>query len=164
MTASPTTSPSSSRAAPPGGPPAGGSAIDPIRILRQHMTLFMTTGVVGLVLGIGVYVVWLIYMPSYTGEATFEMVGELGSADDPLARENRNEDTIQRLAGTEAAKAISEDILKTVIADPQVQTIRWMDYYRDENGQVLEDEALIDLQDEIVSSYRRRTQFFDIRW
>ncbi|MFM1832017.1 MAG: hypothetical protein RLZZ461_333 [Planctomycetota bacterium] len=128
------------------------------------MTLFMTTGVVGLVLGIGVYVVWLIYMPSYTGEATFEMVGELGSADDPLARENRNEDTIQRLAGTEAAKAISEDILKTVIADPQVQTIRWMDYYRDENGQVLEDEALIDLQDEIVSSYRRRTQFFDIRW
>ncbi len=128
------------------------------------MTLFMTTGMVGLVLGIGVYVVWLIYMPSYTGEATFEMVGELGSADDPLARENRNEDTIQRLAGTEAAKAISEDILKTIIADPQVQTIRWMDYYRDENGQVLEDEALIDLQDEIVSSYRRRTQFFDIRW
>ena len=128
------------------------------------MALFFTTGVIGLVLGIGVYVVWLIYMPSYTGEATFEMVGELGSADDPLARENRNEDTIQRLAGTEAAKAISEDILKTVIADPQVQTIRWMDYYRDENGQVLEDEALIDLQDEIVSSYRRRTQFFDIRW
>ncbi len=164
MTASPTTSPSPSRTARPGGPPAGGSAIDPIRILRQHMTLFMTTGMVGLVLGIGVYVVWLIYMPRYTGEATFEMVGELGSADDPLARENRNEDTIQRLAGTEAAKAISEDILKTIIADPQVQTIRWMDYYRDENGQVLEDEALIDLQDEISSSYRRRTQFFDIRW
>ncbi len=128
------------------------------------MTLFMTTGMVGLVLGIGVYVVWLIYVPRYTGEATFEMVGELGSADDPLARENRNEDTIQRLAGTEAAKAISEDILKTIIADPQVQTIRWMDQYRDENGQVLEDEALIDLQDEISSSYRRRTQFFDIRW
>jgi succinoglycan biosynthesis transport protein ExoP len=164
MTASPTTSPSPNRAARPGGPPAGGSVIDPIRILRQHMTLFMTTGMVGLVLGIGVYVVWLIYMPRYTGEATFEMVGELGSADDPLARENRNEDTIQRLAGTEAAKAISEDILKTIIADPQVQTIRWMDYYRDENGQVLEDEALIDLQDEISSSYRRRTQFFDIRW
>ncbi len=159
-----TTSPTTNRPGRPGPAAPATSAIDPIRILRQHLTLFITTGIVGLALGVGVFVVWLTFFPSYRGVATFELVGELGSADDPIARENRNEDTIQRLAGTEAAKAISEEILKSVIADPQVQTMVWMDQFRDENGQVIEADALITLQDEIRASYRRRTQFFDVVW
>lgn len=157
-------SPSVNRPSRPGGSSAGVAAIDPIRVLRQHLALLVTTGVVGLVLGVGVYVAWLVYMPSFTGAATFELVGELGSADDPIARESRNEDTIQRLAGTEAAKAVSEEVLKVVLADPQVQTIEWMDNFRDESGLLLESDALIELSKEISASYRRRTQFFDIRW
>ena len=159
-----TSSPSSSRPGRPGPAPAAAGAIDPIRVLRQHITLLITTGIVGLVLGVGVYVVWLAFFPSYSGVATFELVGELGSADDPIARENRNEDTIQRLAGTEAAKAVSEEILTAVIADPQVQTMVWMDQFRDENGMIVERDALIELQDEIRAAYRRRTQFFDVSW
>lgn len=157
-------SPSANRPSRPGSPPAGAGTIDPIRVLRQHLTLLVTTGIVGIVLGVGVYIAWLVFMPSYSGIATFELVGELSSADDPIAGENRNEDTIQRLAGTEAAKAVSEEVLRVVLKDPQVQTIQWMDQFRDESGMVLEEDALIELQDEISASYRRRTQFFDIRW
>ncbi len=159
-----TPSPSSSRTARPGGPPGGGSAIDPVRLIRQHMVLLVTTGVVGLVMGVGVYVLWLTFYPSYSAVATFELVGELGSADDPIARENRNEDTIQRIAGTEAAKAVSEEILRSVLKDDQVQTIEWMDQFRDESGNIIEEDALSELEDEISASYRRRTQFFDVRW
>jgi succinoglycan biosynthesis transport protein ExoP len=159
-----TPSPSSSRTARPGGPPGGGSAIDPVRLIRQHMVLLVTTGIVGLVMGVGVYVLWLTFYPSYSAVATFELVGELGSADDPLARENRNEDIIQRIAGTEAAKAVSEEILRSVLKDDQVQTIEWMDQFRDESGNIIEEDALSELEDEISASYRRRTQFFDVRW
>ncbi len=159
-----TPSPSSSRTARPGGPPGGGSAIDPVRLIRQHMVLLVTTGIVGLVMGVGVYVLWLTFYPSYSAVATFELVGELGSADDPIARENRNEDTIQRIAGTEAAKAVSEEILRSVLKDDQVQTIEWMDQFRDESGNIIEEDALSELEDEISASYRRRTQFFDVRW
>ncbi len=159
-----TTSPTANRPGRPGPSAPAASAIDPVRILRQHLTLFITTGIVGLVLGVGVYVLWLAFLPSYRGVATFELVGELGSADDPIARENRNEDTIQRLAGTEAAKAIDEQVLIAVISDPQVQTIAWMDEFRDENNLVNEQDALVALQDEIRASYRRRTQFFDVIW
>lgn len=152
----------------PARPPAGGGVvggtIDPIRVLRQHLTLLVTTGVVGLVLGVGVYVAWLVFMPSYSGAATFELVAELGSPDEAIGRENRNEDTIQRIAGTEAAKSITEEALRVVVNDPQVQTISWMDQFRDENGQIVTEEALVELMDEISASYRRRTQFFDIRW
>jgi capsular exopolysaccharide synthesis family protein len=159
-----TTSPTANRPSRPGSPAPAASAIDPIRILRQHLTLFITTGIVGLVLGVGVYVVWLTFFPSYRGVATFELVGELGSADDPIARENRNEDTIQRLAGTEAAKAIDEEILRAVLKDVDVQRMAWSDQFRDENGTFLEEDALVELQDEIRASYRRRTQFFDVVW
>jgi succinoglycan biosynthesis transport protein ExoP len=159
-----TPSPSSSRTARPGGPPGGGSAIDPVRLIRQHMVLLVTTGIVGLVMGVGVYVLWLTFYPNYSAVATFELVGELGSADDPIARENRNEDTIQRIAGTEAAKAVSEEILRSVLKDDQVQTIEWMDQFRDESGNIIEEDALSELEDEISASYRRRTQFFDVRW
>ncbi len=159
-----TPSSTSSRPGRSGPATASASAVDPIRVLRQHLTLLITTGIVGLVLGVGVYVLWLAFFPSYSGVATFELVGELGSADDPIARENRNEDTIQRLAGTEAAKAVSEQILTAVISDPQVQTMVWMDQFRDENGQIVANDALIELQSEIRAAYRRRTQFFDVTW
>ncbi|MCP4837133.1 MAG: hypothetical protein GY895_20480, partial [Phycisphaera sp.] len=132
--------------------------------MRQHMVLLVTTGIVGLGLGIAVFIVWLTFMPRYSGVATFELVGELGSADDPIASETRNEDTVQRIAGTEAARAINDDILKLVIADPDVQTIAWMDEFKDESGRVNERDALIQLKDEVGAGYRRRTQYFDVRW
>ena len=96
------------------------------------MALLITTGFVGLGLGIGVFIVWLIFLPRYTGTATFELIGELSSADDPVANSNRNEDTVQRLAGTEALRAIGDNVLKVVVADGDVQTIAWMDKFKDD--------------------------------
>lgn len=142
----------------------GGNAVDPIRVIRQNMAAFVATGVSGVMLGVAVYVLWLMFFPTYTGMATFELVGELGSADDPIARENRNEDTIQRIAGTEAAKAVSQDLLLTIIKDPNVQQMAWMNQFRDDSGNVVESEALIELENEIRATYRRRTQFFDVVW
>ena len=161
-------SPMHSRSSPqarsrPDGPQAT-AAIDPIRIVRQNMTLLITTGFLGLGLGIGVFIVWLVFMPSYTGTATFELIGELSSADDPVANSNRNEDTVQRLAGTEALRAIGDNVLKVVVADGDVQTIAWMDKFKDDAGRVNERDALIELKKEVSAGHQRKTQFFNVRW
>ncbi len=161
-------SPTPSRSSPPGrsgpAPASSAVAIDPIRIVRQHLTLLITTGILGLGLGVGVFIVWLIFMPSYMGRATFELVGTLGSADEAMVNDTRNDDQVERLGNTEAAKATSTRIFTAVVADPDVQTIAWMDQFKDEAGRVNEKDALIELQKEVTASHRKKTQFFDIYW
>ena len=144
--------------------PAGAATIDPVRIIRQHLAMLIAGGVVGLVVGIGAFLVWRQYFPSYRAHAAFELVGMLDDAGDPLASEERNEDTVQRIAATEAAKAILETNLVAVLALPDVQRMTWMDSFKDEQGRPNLDEALLELMDEISAGYRRRTQYFDVNW
>ena len=101
MSAPTTTKPRPARPASRAVPAIGsGVTIDPIRIVRQHLVLLFVTGVVGLVIGTGVFIVWLRYFPSYSGVATFELIGTLDDAADAKASEERNEETVQRIAGT----------------------------------------------------------------
>ena len=144
--------------------PAGGVTIDPIRVVRQHLMLLFLTGVVGLVVGTGIFFVWMRFFPLYSGVATFELIGTLDDAGDAVASEDRNEETVQRLAGTEAAKVISERALEVILKEPDVQRINWMDQFRDENGRPNLEEAVSVLLDEITAGYRRQTQYFDVRW
>lgn len=161
-------SPIPSRSTPPGrsgpAPAPSAVAIDPIRIVRQHLALLITTGIVGLGLGVGVFILWLVFMPSYSGKATFEVVGVLGSADEAIANDTRNDDQVERLGNTEAQRAIGTNILKIVVADPDVQTIAWMDQFKDEAGRVNEKDALIELQKQVSASHQKKTQYFNITW
>lgn len=143
---------------------AGAATIDPVRIIRQHLSMLIAGGVLGLVVGVGVFLVWRQYYPSYSAQATFELVGMLDDAGDPLASEDRNEDTVQRIAATEAAKAILESNLVAVLALPDVRGMAWMESFEDEQGRPNLDEALLRLTDEISAGYRRRTQYFDVSW
>ncbi|MCP4834667.1 MAG: hypothetical protein GY895_07855 [Phycisphaera sp.] len=133
-------------------------------MVRQHLTLLVVTLLIGLVLGTGLYVVWLRYFPSYSGIATFELIGTLEDATDARTSEDRNEDTVQRLATTEAAKVISEQALVKVIAQPEVRQMGWGKQFINEDGDFNEGEAVVELMDEITAGYRRRTQYFDVRW
>ena len=148
----------------PAAAPGGGVTIDPIRVVRQHLTLLVVTLLIGLVLGTGLYVVWMRYFPSYSGIATFELIGTLEDASDARTSEDRNEDTVQRLATTEAAKVISEQALVKVIAQPEVRQMGWGGQFINEDGDFNEGEAVVELMDEITAGYRRRTQYFDVRW
>ncbi len=142
----------------------GGATLDPIRIVRQQLVLIVATGLIGLVLGVGVFLVLRVYFPAYRGTSTFELVGMLDDAADPLASENRNEETVQRIAATEAAKAIGEENLEAVLAEAEVRGTNWADQFRDASGNFDEREALLELMDEVSAGYRRRTQYFDVKW
>ncbi|MEE2895266.1 MAG: hypothetical protein VX726_05930 [Planctomycetota bacterium] len=145
--------------------PVSSTTIDPIKIVRQHMVLLLSTGVIGVVVGTVVFMAWFRYFPSYAGVVTFELVGTLEDAADPIASEERNEDTVQRIAATEALKVIDERALTTILKDPDVQRMKWMEQFVDpDTGRPNNDEALVELMDEISAGYRRRTQYFDVRW
>ncbi len=143
---------------------AGANAVDPIRVLRQNLTLFVVTGIVGLVLGTGAFVLSSALMPEFEGVSTYRLLAEIGGADDALGSDNRNEDTVARLASTEAAIAISEPLLRRVIDSDNVQTIDWIQQWRTDNDQLNPQEALIELMEEITASHVKRTEFFQIKW
>ena len=143
---------------------SGGSAIDPIRVLRQNLTLFVVTGVLGLIFGTAAFVLSSATMSEFEGVSTYRLLAEIGGADDAMGSDNRNEDTVARLASTEAAIAISEPLLRRVIDSDNVQTIDWIQQWRTENDQLNPQEALIELMDEITASHVKRTEFFQIKW
>ena len=143
---------------------SGGNVIDPIRVLRQNLTLFIVTGVLGLIAGTGAFLATSALMPEFEGVSTYRLLAEIGGADDALGSDNRNEDTVARLASTEAAIAISEPLLRQVIDSDNVQTIDWIQQWRTENDQLNPQEALIELMDEISASHVKRTEFFQIKW
>ena len=143
---------------------SGANALDPVRVLRQNLTLFIVTGFFGLLFGTGAFVVTSALMPEFEGVSTYRLLAEIGGADDALGSDNRNEDTVARLASTEAAIAISEPLLRRVIDSDNVQTIDWIQQWRTENDQLNPQEALIELMDEISASHVKRTEFFQIKW
>ena len=140
------------------------NVIDPVRVIRQSIGLLIATGVLGLILGVGVFLAWNMYFPRYEGLVLFELNAELSSSNEASARENRNEDTVQRLAQTEAQKAIGEDILEKVLRLKDIQRTSWGKKFFDENGNFVVDRAYIDLKETLHAGYVRDTQFFKISW
>ncbi|MCH2160854.1 MAG: hypothetical protein MK085_03160 [Phycisphaerales bacterium] len=150
----------------PSGPVARPSAnvIDPVRVIRQNLLLLMGTGVVGLVLGVGVFLVWDRFFPVYQGRVMFELAAELTSPDEASAREQRNEDTVERLAQSESQKAVGEDVLDKVLRVKDIQRTDWAQAFIDSDGNFNHDEAFVELDKEIFASHMRGTQFFAIFW
>lgn len=159
-----TTRSSTSASANTGASSRGGNAVDPIRLLRQNLTLLIVTGVVGLGLGGLCFVVAGAFFPSFQGVVRYKLLGEIGSADDAIGKETRNEDTVARLAQTEAYSSIAEPLLEIVVRDREVQNIDWMNQFKDDAGLVNHAEALRELLEEISASHLKRTQFFEIKW
>ncbi|MCP4742863.1 MAG: hypothetical protein GY871_11670, partial [Actinomycetales bacterium] len=69
---------------------SGANAIDPIRVLRQNLTLFIVTGVLGLLAGAGAFFATSALMPEFEGVSTYRLLAEIGGADDALGSDNRN--------------------------------------------------------------------------
>lgn len=159
-----TTRSSASVSARSGVPPKGGNVVDPLRLLRQNLTLFVVTGVSGLFLGVVCFVIAAMFFPSFQGVVRYQLLEEIGSADVAIGKETRNEDTVARLAQTAAYNAISEPLLEKVVRDREVQGIEWMNQFKDEAGLVNHTEALRELLEEISANHLKRTQFFEIKW
>ena len=168
MTRVPTTPqrPSTERGA-TGGRPARGApviTVDPVRVLRQNIWLLIGTIVLGCGLGVAAHFAFLNFYPLYLGEVRFLLKAPLRDSMDVLPQDVFNEETVVRLAQTEAARIVSRDNLLAAMRNPDVRNTQWAQRYRDQSGVFDSEAAVDDLIKEVRAGHRRGQQIFFVTW
>lgn len=163
--APPSTSTTSARAAATPRPTTTKNvAIDPIRILRQNWKRICVWGVVGLFTAGAFQVGAFLTYPLYSGQVVLRLRNQLGDAKEIFGEVTPQEETVARLAQTEAQQMISRDVLTRAVANRDVLKTEWHKSFLDDDGKLMVDEAVDDLEDDISAGHRRGTQFFLLYW
>ena len=141
-------------------------ALDPIRLLRQHMVGIIVTFAVGAVLGVILNYGFLYVYPIWSGTAYLEIRSQLEDAQDLNSKELGTEETVIRLAQTEVARMMGRENLKKALENTDVQKTQWSQesWYRDENNLFDIDEAATQLEKELRAGHKRGTQIFYLSW
>ena len=163
--APPSTSTTSARAAATPRPTTTKNvAIDPIRILRQNWKRICVWGVVGLFTAGAFQVGSFLTYPLYSGQVVLRLRNQLGDAKEIFGEVTPQEETVARLAQTEAQQMISRDVLTRAVANRDILKTEWHKSFLDDDGKLMVDEAVDDLEDDISAGHRRGTQFFLLYW
>jgi len=128
----PTTAPPT-RQRPAGPPPptAGPSrfnvAIDPVKLIRQHLLLLIVAGVVGVGLGVGTHILLTRTYSLFRGEAAFEYYGVIGEIDQTASTVGAGGgEEIERFVNTQRLIMTSEQLLQAAVNDPLIrQESQW---------------------------------------
>ncbi len=144
--------------------PSRAAAIDPVRVLRQRWKTIVLWAVVAIfVSGVFQVAAQFVY-PIYSGQVVLRLRPQLGDAKEIFGETTPQEETVARLAQTEAQQMISRDILVRAMTHRDILTTKWHEYFLDSDGQFIIDEAVDDLEDHISAGHRRGTQFFALYW
>ncbi|MSR69571.1 MAG: hypothetical protein EXS17_04415 [Phycisphaerales bacterium] len=161
----PTTSnPSSPSRQPVSRAPSRAATIDPVRVLRQHWKTIVMWAVAGIFVSGAFQLGAAVVFPIYSGQVVLRLRSQLGDAKEIFGETTPQEETVARLAQTEAQQMISRDILVRAMTHRDILTTKWHEYFLDDDGQFIIDEAVDDLEDDISAGHRRGTQFFAIYW
>ncbi len=152
----------------PGVQPSGAARfkpIDPVKVLRQHIVLLSVVGVVGVVLGVGVWLVLVKTMPMYAssaqlrvsdGEVDMDIVRTGGMVNVPVA-------AMEAYIKSEVYKIQSEGILSKALGDPAVRNGQWFKGYMTDKGTPDLNKAREDLLDDHLRvSMIRGTQLINV--
>ncbi|MHC5006273.1 MAG: GumC family protein [Planctomycetota bacterium] len=142
----------------------GTRTIDPFRLLRRHMWLLMATGFVGAGIGVAAFVALDRYMPLYSGEVLFEIRSGLDEASDVGSRDIAQEDLVNRLASTETVLLTSRGVLMAAVKEPDVQKTTWFKQNFIDGQVRLLDDAVDELEDDVVGKIVRGTNLFGLKW
>ncbi|MSR34552.1 MAG: hypothetical protein EXS12_07135 [Phycisphaerales bacterium] len=140
--------------------------LDPVRLLRQHLLQIISSLILGAMLGVGLNFLFLYAYPIWSGTTYLEIHSQLEDAKDLNAKELGTEETVIRIAQTEAARMISRDNIKMALANTDVQNTEWgkSSAFRDENNVFNIDEAATELEIDLRAAHRRGTQNFYLSW
>lgn len=148
----------------PSRTPTRGVTIDPIRILRQKWKAIMLWAIGGVFFS-GVFYVGSFYLyPIYSGQVVLRLRPQLGDAKEIFGEATTQEETVARLAQTEAQQMVMRSVLVNAVSNRDILKTKWHEYYLDENGQFDTEEAVDDLISKISSGHKRGTQFFALYW
>ena len=155
-------------------PPATASAssspfkpIDPVRVLRQHLRLFLIVGVVGLILGVGLWFALRKFFPEYASSAQLRATEGIVDTNSVTTGQvsTVNVDIMETFIQSEIYKIESESILTRALNNPAVRNTQWFKQYEKKNqpGQYDFNKAREDLTNDNLSVHMiRNTQLIDL--
>ncbi|MSR45200.1 MAG: hypothetical protein EXS15_07600 [Phycisphaerales bacterium] len=145
-------------------PAARGATMDPLLILRQNWKRLCVWAVIA-VFASGIFQVGAQFVyPIYGGNVLLRLRPQLGEAKEIFGEATTQEETVARLAQTEAQQMITRNVLVAAVANRDILKTKWHEYYLDSDGKLMIDDAVDDLEDEISAGHRRGTQFFALYW
>lgn len=131
--------------------PTGGAsrftAVDPIRVLRQHQHILLLTAVVGLILGLILWAVLLFLAPRYQSFTQLKVTGGVESGLDSPSSEPRSGsmDSVEAQKATEMAQLESDFVLDSALNE--LRETQWLQQYVDKNGEIEFTDARKELKD-----------------
>ncbi|MFG0306894.1 MAG: polysaccharide biosynthesis tyrosine autokinase [Phycisphaerales bacterium JB040] len=145
------------------GPGAGSVTLDPVKLLKKYAWAIPIALVVGIGLGLAVWVGLRVFAPRYAAEAVFVVrnqsdIEELGRA------QNIDDDEIERFMSTQRDRMVSDEILRDVLTDPLLPTEapRFHSQFL-QKGTLNIPDALEELQDTVHASIVQGTYYIRLR-
>lgn len=113
-------------AAAPAPPSTRFTPLDPIRILRQYARVLIVMGVIGLGLGVGLYLLLKQYAPEYSSTATLVVSGSVASSTETTSTVARaSSEYLQTLIQNQIVLLEGDDVLEEALANSEVQRTSW---------------------------------------
>lgn len=136
--------------------------VDPIKLLRQYLLLFIAAGATSIVVGVGAFFVLRQYSPVFRTNVVYQV---LPIERPPTERsEGQDREEFERFAATEARVITSERILRNAIRSGQTMRDNavWMRSFKSNTGAIDEPEALRDLKERAGARVVAGTQFVEL--
>jgi polysaccharide biosynthesis transport protein len=146
------------------GQPAAAPQIDPIRVLRQNSWKIGASVVAGLVFGAVATVVCDFVYPLYSDTVLFELQVSPEESTDVISRDDRTEESVERVGQTEAARMLSRELLLKAMNHRDIEQTKWSEWYLDDSGRFVPEDAVDDLEEELSAGHRRRTNYVQLAW
>lgn len=146
------------------GQPAAAAQIDPIRVLRQNSWKIGASVAAGLVFGAVATVVCDFVYPLYSDTVLFELQVSPEESTDVIARDDRTEESVERVGQTEAARMLSRELLLKAMNHRDIEQTKWSEWYLDDSGRFVPEDAVDDLEEELSAGHRRRTNYVQLSW
>ena len=134
-----------------GGGGGGGAAIDPIRLLRTYWPWLFGIGVVSVFIGIGVYILLLLYSPKYRSFVLYEVLPAYDPEQVGTTVGYGGREEIESYMETQVSVIESDRILERAVREPEVARTRWAKQYT-VNGTFVPGDALKDLRKMVSAS------------
>ncbi|MFZ4749633.1 MAG: GumC family protein [Phycisphaerales bacterium] len=147
-----------------GAAPAASPQIDPVRVLRQNTWKLLASVVVGVVIGGVAHVVSDFVYPLYSDTVLFELQASPEEVTDVISQDQRTEESVERLGQTEAQRMVSREILLKAMNHRDIEQTKWSEWYLDDSGRFVAEDAVDDLEDELSASHRRKTNYVALSW
>ena len=121
--------------------------VDPLRVIRQYLWLFIITGVVGLILGWGIWFVLGMYVPRYTSRALLQATGGISDPYQKTTGEGFDRGgmaVVEAFIQNQTTRIRDLSVLNEVLRDTRVRETEWFQSFINNEDQL--NQALKDLQ------------------